>query len=96
MRKDSNLALIDSGYLIGAISVKLLNDGGFVGFLKGDHPSGPSLASLAGILENGATIQQPNGAVIIIPPRPFLNPTLEQYRDQILKNYKDAIRQIIG
>ena len=34
----------------------------------------------------------PNGAVIVIPPRPFLHPTMEKYREQIIENYRQAIR----
>jgi hypothetical protein len=37
-------------------------------------------------MEYGATIQHLSGAIIIIPPRPFLHPVIEKYRKMILEN----------
>ncbi|MCK7511753.1 MAG: hypothetical protein MZV70_52060 [Desulfobacterales bacterium] len=37
--------------------------------------------NIGAVMEYGATIQHPNGAVIVIPPRPFLHPTMEKYRE---------------
>jgi len=33
--------------------------------------------------------------VIVIPPRPFLHPTMEKYREQVVENYRQAIRSVI-
>jgi len=52
--------------------------------------------NIGAVMEFGATIQHPNGAVIVIPARPFLHPVMEQYRDQVLENYREAIRSVLG
>ena len=36
------------------------------------------------------------GATIIIPPRPFLHPVMEKYRPQVIENYREAIRSVMG
>jgi len=51
--------------------------------------------NIGAVMEYGATIQHPNGAVIVIPPRPFLHPTMEKYREQVVENYRQAIRSVI-
>jgi len=38
----------------------------------------------------------PLSFVLPIPPRPFLHPTVEKYRDQIADNYRKAIRAALG
>ena len=35
------------------------------------------------------------GFLVIIPARPFLNPVMEKYREQILQNYREAIRSAL-
>ena len=36
--------------------------------------------------------QHPNGATIVIPPRPFLHPVMYKLRKQIVEHYREAIR----
>jgi len=43
-------------------------------------------------LEYSATSTMPNRTTIVIPPRPFLHPTMEKYRNQVADNYRKAIR----
>ncbi len=31
------------------------------------------------------------GAVTVIPPRPFLHPIMEKYREQVIENYRQAV-----
>ena len=52
----------------------------------------PKTWSIGAIMEYGATITMPNGTTIVLPPRPFLHPTMEKYRDQVADNYRKAIR----
>jgi len=47
--------------------------------------------AIAAIMEYGATIDMPNGTTIVIPPRPFLHPTMEEYRKQVVENYRRVI-----
>ena len=64
-----------------------------MGLLRGTvNKDGNDLVNIGAVMEYGATIQHPNGAVIVIPPRPFLHPTMEKYREQIIENYRQAIR----
>ena len=96
-RKGSSKALIDTGFLLASITQIILGDRAFVGLLRGArNKEGDEMANIGAIMEYGATINHPNGAVIIIPPRPFLHPVMEQYRDQIVKNYQEAIRSVLG
>lgn len=53
------------------------------------------MVNIGAIMECGATIKHPNGATIIIPARPFLHPVMEKYREQILQNYREAIRSAL-
>ena len=76
-----------------AITQKIMADRAFVGLLRGTvNKDGDDMVNIGVVMEYGATIQHPNGAVIVIPPRPFLHPVMEQYREQILQNYREAIR----
>ena len=96
-RKGSSKALIDTGFLLASITQLILGDRAFVGLLRGRrNKEGDEIVNIGAIMEFGATIQHPNGVVIIIPPRPFLHPVMEQYRDQIVKNYQEAIRSVLG
>jgi hypothetical protein len=96
-KKGSSKALIDTGFLLASITQLILGDKAFVGLLRGTrNKEGDEIANIGAIMEYGATINHPNGAVIIIPPRPFLHPVMEQYRDQIIKNYQEAIRSVLG
>ena len=92
-RKGSSKALIDTGFLINAITQKIMADRAFVGLLRGTvNKNGDDMVNIGAVMEYGATIQHPNGAVFVIPPRPFLHPVMEKYRRQIIENYRQAIR----
>ena len=91
-RKGSSKALIDTGFLVNAITQRILVDKAFVGLLRGTvNKDGDDMVNIGAVMEYGATIQHPNGAVIVIPPRPFLHPVMEKYRDEILENYRKAV-----
>jgi len=95
-RKGSSKALIDTGFLINSITQRILSDRAFVGLLRGTvNKDGDDLVNIGAVMEYGATIQHPNGAVIVIPPRPFLHPTMEKYRERIIENYRQAIRSAL-
>jgi hypothetical protein len=95
-RKGSSKALIDTGFLVNAITQRILVDKAFVGLLRGTvNKDGEDLVNIGAVMEYGATIRHPNGAVIVIPPRPFLHPVMEKYRDQVLENYRAALRSIL-
>jgi hypothetical protein len=94
-RKGSSKALIDTGFLINAITQKVMVDKAFAGLLRGTvNNDGEDMVNIGAVMEYGATIKHPNGATIIIPPRPFLHPVMEKYRDQIIKNYRQAFKMI--
>ncbi len=96
-RKGSSKALIDTGFLINAITVLLMKDKAFIGLLRtAINKSGDSVANIGAIMEYGATINRPGGGVIIIPARPFLHPVIEKFRDQVVKNYLGAIKDVLG
>ena len=96
-RKGSSKALIDTGFLLASITQLLLGDRAFVGLLRGTrNKEGDEIVNIGAVMEFGATIQHPSGAVIVIPARPFLHPVMEQYRDQIVRNYQEAIRSVLG
>jgi len=96
-RKGSSKALIDTGFLLASVTQLILGDRAFVGLLRGArNKEGDEMANIGAIMEYGATINHPNGAVIILPPRPFLHPVMEQYRGEIVKNYQEAIRSVLG
>ena len=92
-RKGSSKALIDTGFLVNAITQKIVADGAFVGLLRGTvNKAGDDLVNIGAVMEYGATIQHPNGATIVIPPRPFLHPVMHKHRKQIVEHYREAIR----
>ena len=92
-RKGSSKALIDTGFLVNAITQRIVAEGAFVGLLRGTvNKEGEDLVNIGAVMEYGATIQHPNGAVIVIPPRPFLHPVMEKHRKQIVEHYREAIR----
>jgi hypothetical protein len=94
-RKGSSKALIDTGFLINAITQKIMADKAFVGLLRGTvNKDGEDMVNIGGVMEYGATIKHPSGAAIIIPPRPFLHPVMEKYRDQIIGTFRQAIRSV--
>jgi len=94
-RKGSSKALIDTGFLLASITQLILGDRAFVGLLRGTrNKEGDEMANIGAIMEFGATINHPNGAVIILPPRPFLHPVMEQYRGEIVKSYRDAVASV--
>jgi phage gpG-like protein len=95
-RKGSSKALIDTGFLVNAITQKIMADKAFVGLLRGTvNPHGEDMVNIGAVMEYGATIQHPNGATIIIPARPFLHPVMREYRDEILENYRKAIQSVL-
>ena len=92
-RKGSTKALIDTGFLVNAITQKIVAEGAFVGLVRGTvNKEGEDLVNIGAVMEYGATIQHPNGAVIVIPPRPFLHPVMAKHRKQIVEHYREAIR----
>jgi len=96
-KKGSSKALIDTGFLLASITQLILGDRAFVGLLRGTrNRTGEEIVNIGAIMEYGATINHPNGAVIVIPARPFVHPTMEKYRDQIIENYREAIRSVLG
>ncbi|MCL4500210.1 MAG: hypothetical protein M1335_08290 [Chloroflexi bacterium] len=96
-RKGSSKALIDTGFLLNAITQKIMSDGAFIGLLRTSiSKDGESIANIGAILEYGCTINHPSGAVIVIPPRPFLHPTMVKYRDQVIENYRKALLSVIS
>ncbi|MFH1921685.1 MAG: hypothetical protein ABIP48_17610 [Planctomycetota bacterium] len=96
-KKGSSKALIDTGFLVASITQLILGDRAFVGVLRGTrNKTGNELVNIGAIMEFGATINHPNGAVIIIPARPFLHPVMEKYRDKIVENYREAIHSVLG
>jgi hypothetical protein len=93
-RKGSSKALIDTGFLINAITQRIMADKAFVGLLRGTvNKDGEDIVNIGAVMEYGATVKHPNGATIIIPPRSFLHPVMEKYRDQIAENFIKAIRR---
>ncbi|MHB1462018.1 MAG: phage virion morphogenesis protein [Armatimonadota bacterium] len=95
-RKGSSKALIDTGFLVSSITQKILSDGAFVGLLRTSiSKDGESIANIGAVMEFGATINHPSGAVIVIPPRPFLHPTMNKYRDEVIRNYRDALLSVM-
>ena len=95
-RKGSSKALIDTGFLVNSITQKIMSDGAFVGLLRTSiSKDGESVANIGAIMEYGATINHPSGAVIVIPPRPFLHPTMLIYRDEVIENYRQALLSVI-
>jgi len=94
-KKGSSKALIDTGFLVASITQLIFGDRAFVGLLRGTrNKTGEEIVNIGAIMEYGATINHPNGAVIVIPPRPFLHPVMEKYRDQVVKNYRDAVASV--
>ncbi|HEY3415639.1 MAG TPA: phage virion morphogenesis protein [Armatimonadota bacterium] len=92
-RKHSSKALIDTGFLINAITQRILQDQAFVGLLKTTvYRDGESVANIGAVMEYGATIPLPNGVTIIIPARPFLHPVMAQHKEAILDLYRDAVK----
>ena len=91
-RKGSSKALIDTGFLLNAITQKIVNDQAFVGILRGSvGKDGTDRANIGAIMEFGATITMPSGRTFTIPPRPFIHPTFEAMRPKILKLYEEAL-----
>jgi hypothetical protein len=95
-KKGSSKALIDKGFLINAITHKMTEEGAFVGLIRSARGAkGEALVNIGAVMEYGATIQHPNGATIVIPPRPFLHPVMEKYREQVVGNYLAAIQEVV-
>ena len=80
-RKGSSKALIDTGSLFNSITQRIFADWAFMGLLRGTTKDGDHMVNI--------------GAVIVIPPRPFLHPIMEKYRELVIENYRQAIRSVI-
>ncbi len=94
-RKGSSKALIDTGFLVSSITQKIMADQAFVGLLRGAvNKDGEQMVNIGAIMEYGATINHPSGVTIILPARPFLHPVMEAYREQVIENYRHAIRSV--
>ncbi len=77
-RKGSSKALIDTGFLLNAITQRIMADKAFVGLLRGTvNQDGEDMVNIGAVMEYGAAINHLNGATIIIPPRPFLHPVMQ-------------------
>jgi phage gpG-like protein len=97
VRKGSSKALIDTGFLLNAITQKIQGDKAFVGLLRGSrNKDGTEMVNIGAVMEFGATIRQPNGATIVIPPRPFLHPVMEKHKDEIKKIFSEEILGLLG
>lgn len=95
-RKGSSKALIDTGFLLNSITQKIMADQAFVGLLRETvNKDGENMVNIGAVMEFGATINHPSGAVIVIPPRPFLHPTMEKYRDEVVQNYREALLSVM-
>ena len=93
--KKSSKALIDTGFLLSAITQKIMAEEAFVGLLRGTvNKDGEQMVNIGAIMEYGATIKHPSGATIILPARPFLHPVMDAYREQVIENYRQAIRSV--
>lgn len=91
-KKGSSKALIDTGFLVNSITQLLQGDQAFIGLLKtAVNDEGENMANIGAVMEYGATIKHPNGAVIVIPARPFLGPVYEAFEEEIIDCYKDAL-----
>jgi len=94
-KKGSSKALIDTGFLVNAITQRIMGDKAFIGLLRGTrNKTGEEIVNIGAIMEYGATIKHPNGGVIIIPPRPFIHPVMEKYREEVKENYRKAIKSV--
>lgn len=79
-KKGSSKALIDTGLLLSSIVEVLQGDQIFVGLLRGKKTKdGDDLVNIGAIMEFGATITLNSGVTILIPARPFLQPTMQKY-----------------
>ena len=91
-KKGSSKALIDTGFLLSAITQIIKGDVAFVGLLRGTrNKDGEEIVNIGAIMEFGATIQMPSGATIVIPARPFLHPVMEKYLPEIKAIFAEEI-----
>jgi phage gpG-like protein len=91
-KKGSSKALIDTGFLLSAITQKIVSDKAFVGLLRGTrNKDGDEIVNIGAIMEFGATVQMPSGATIVIPARPFLHPVMEKYLPEIKAIFAEEI-----
>jgi len=91
-KKGSSKALIDTGFLLSAITQKIMGDKAFVGLLRGTrNKDGDEIVNIGAIMEFGTTVRQPNGVTVVIPPRPFIHPVMEKYKDEIKQIFSEAI-----
>ena len=91
-KKGSSKALIDTGFLLSAITQIIKGDVAFVGLLRGTrNKDGDEIVNIGAIMEFGATVQMPNGVTIVIPARPFLHPVMEKYLPEIKAIFAEEI-----
>lgn len=90
--KESSKALIDTGFLVNAITQQIMGDRAFVGLFRGTrNAGGDEIVNIGAIMEYGATIRQPNGVTIVIPARPFISPVMEKHRETIKNIFTEAV-----
>nr|WP_320014894.1 hypothetical protein [uncultured Desulfobacter sp.] len=94
-RKGWSKALIDTGVLVNAMIQKIMANKAFVGLLRGIvNKDGEDMVNIGAVMECGTTIKHSNGATII-PARSFLHLVMENSCEQILQNYREAIRSAL-
>lgn len=95
-RKGSSKTLINTGFLVNAISQRIMANKAFVGLLPGTiNKDGEDVVNIGAVMEYSAAIKHPNGATNILPAIPFLHPVTEKYLEQIFRNYRDAVRSLL-
>lgn len=95
-RKGSSKPLIDEGKLLSSIVEVIKGDRAFVGLLyTSRYKDGEEVANIGAVMESGATITMPNGTTVIIPPRPFLAPVMQQHLPKITDNIRRAIANVL-
>lgn len=84
-RKGSSKALIETGTLVESISVQGSGDE-IVVAPTGSNPSGLSNQELGSIHEYGTEV---------VPPRPFVSPTYEQFQEEMPSIYSKTAKEVI-
>lgn len=92
MAKGSSKALIDTGFLINAITTRIQGEKAFVGLLRGTtNKDGEPIANIGASMEYGATVQSSDGRVFMIPARPFLGPSFDAARESIVERFQAVL-----
>lgn len=67
----------------------------FVGLLPGTiNKDGEDVVNIGAVMEYSAAIKHPNGTTNILPAILILHPVMEKYLEQILQNYREAVRSV--